>query len=548
MAFSVRSPSTSSRRFNDINQDATVETNEQFDLSTEEVVYLKVDEKQQEENITEEKQQEENTTEEKQQEETEEVEEKRQTTDEEDKKVAFKIANKETQQTSSELDPLERLDLLEESYLRLLQKSSGIGRGTPLEITPKNKLKATSGYNSSLFTQLTEYHTSTPHSLRRTIRPEGTFKPDVEDTEEEEEDPGEEEKETVRLREKGKRSAHHSIMTGKPIYSMSFDTDMGSVNPINPSQLTNVPKFDGEVVNFDRWYQNLVNYIKLVAIPRQTWPELIRYCLTDRALIYYNSLADEIRDDVETCIQHLGQHFSPSNDSNKFAALKTKQRPLESVSQYAKRLEATFDKYRINDEDLKVHSFMEGLKAEIKDKLILMRPTEFYQAETYAQSLEANYENETLEKGLIHSLNNLSTRLDKLDSQNELQNYACNAMGRFRSENTPRSNNVFENPGQNNDRNSRFSGAFNRNNNYRPNYPNNSFRPRYGRSVNPYGPFCRSCGQRHPYGLHINNYRPNSGYGRPFSGNNNPRFQNNDRARSLPPGFQRGNNDNKDLN
>ena len=200
----------------------------------------------------------------------------------------------------------------------------------------------------------------------------------------------------------------------------------------------------------------------------------------------------------------------------------------ETIADYARRLEDIFDKLAISDEATKVNTFVQGLQPETRTKLILMKPTSFYEAEQSCSLLESTEAN-SFETNVMKSLHAISVTLDSNTSDNAKSNIELTTAATTVEHNSPAQQKLGPKPKFQNE--AYPSEPLSPEYSYRPryNYRGNEhdhvqtrpprpqyFNPRYRPPQNNFlgryqfnsqnrtdSPFCNRCGTTHLWGQHV---------------------------------------------
>ena len=73
-------------------------------------------------------------------------------------------------------------------------------------------------------------------------------------------------------------------------------------------------------------------------------------------------------------------------------ALNRKQQPHESVAAYSKDMFNIMERLQMKDDAANINQYLQGLKPEIRDRMLLMKPTSLRDAELNALLLEKSLE------------------------------------------------------------------------------------------------------------------------------------------------------------
>ena len=174
--------------------------------------------------------------------------------------------------------------------------------------------------------------------------------------------------------------------------------------------------FDSEDIN--RWLDKVENYLKLRRINTGTPTALAELVLNlaGPAEDFYYSLEEDKRDTYDKLRDALRERFANENQSwIIWQAITTRQQgPVESLDTYLTDLTAKFRRINISDAD-KMRYFVQGLRANLRETVLLKQPKSFREAEEMARLAAAvkttmGNSNETM----AVQLNNLTKTLNTM--------------------------------------------------------------------------------------------------------------------------------------
>jgi hypothetical protein len=308
---------------------------------------------------------------------------------------------------------------------------------------------------------------------------------------------------------------------------------------------------------FEAWLDELLEHFNYMQMSTAQRSRALPMVLGGRPKLYYQSLPEGIRGDLEACIHRLAQKFGKASQTplNIYQQLDKSQGDTESVSDYIQSITLRMRNAGIEDEAHQVAIFTKGLRADIKSELIKMRPANMQEAEQFALVIEesqklrpVNDVNEVI-SALQKQVAEQSMLMVQAISENKRVRFHSPAAGGdstrsrnsrssdrspyrsdMRSRDRSNNRNSDRSPYRSNNRNSDRSPyrSNNRSSERIPYRNNNNFggqsglsnnRSSRGRSINRRGgygsqagyghngishPFCRQCQQAHAWGDHIN--------------------------------------------
>ena len=302
----------------------------------------------------------------------------------------------------------------------------------------------------------------------------------------------------------------------------------------------NIPNFAGaDNESYEQWQDKFQSSALLHDWPQQKQILLLHQALTDRAFAYYQNLPDSDKVTIDTVFAALKSRFglASKNIMMRLQELNRKQGPDEDVATYTKDILAILERLEMRDAAANINQYLAGLKPEIQDKMLLMKPVSLRDAELNALLLEkANKENP--ETKLLATLKTLTEEMRKehaktVDSAASVQLQVAHAQAEMDATTQPRSPaspNSFQrqpyNARQTQSYDNRSTGfprpQFNQQRSYTPRYNNNySQRPQ---------------GQR-PYQSQPPRYQANNQYQYPA----NNQYQAQPNQRNFSNGYQRNN-------
>ena len=125
---------------------------------------------------------------------------------------------------------------------------------------------------------------------------------------------------------------------------------------------------------------------------------LLPTALTDYAKIHYNSLPQSDKTDYNTAMAALAKNFSVAHQppTTKAAKLQRKQGPTESVREYNLEITRRIQECNVTDPERQLEIYIQNLRSDIAQRVLLMVPTTLRQAQTAAdiveQSLNLNHD------------------------------------------------------------------------------------------------------------------------------------------------------------
>ena len=144
--------------------------------------------------------------------------------------------------------------------------------------------------------------------------------------------------------------------------------------------------FDSEDIN--RWLDKVENYLKLRRINTDSPTALAELVLNlaGPAEDFYYSLAEDKKDTFVHLRDALRERFANENQSwIVWQAITTRQQgPVESLDTYLNDLTNKFRRIKISDAD-KMRYFVQGLRADLRETVLLKQPKSFQEAEEMAR-------------------------------------------------------------------------------------------------------------------------------------------------------------------
>ena len=173
--------------------------------------------------------------------------------------------------------------------------------------------------------------------------------------------------------------------------------------------------FDSEDIN--RWLDKVENYLKLRRINTTTPTALAELVLNlaGPAEDFYYSLAEDRKNSFNKLRDALRERYANENQSwIIWQAITTRQQgPVESLDTFLNDLTSKFRRINISDYD-KMRYFVQGLRADLKETVLLKQPKSFQEAEEMARLAAAvkttmNNSNETMASQLSNLTKTLNT-------------------------------------------------------------------------------------------------------------------------------------------
>ena len=145
------------------------------------------------------------------------------------------------------------------------------------------------------------------------------------------------------------------------------------------------------------WLDRFDTYCKLNSLPDGESCKIIPFFLESSALIYYNEIPDNIKNNIKLLKDALCERFAPYKRYIDFCILSTKQEKYESVEVYLSRIfKLALDKNI--PERLLLSVAINGLKPQLRKSVLLSQPKQLSELSRIAKLAEAS------EKGLNSSL------------------------------------------------------------------------------------------------------------------------------------------------
>ncbi|KAL9972507.1 hypothetical protein ACROYT_G018827 [Oculina patagonica] len=188
--------------------------------------------------------------------------------------------------------------------------------------------------------------------------------------------------------------------------------------------------FDSEDIN--RWLDKVENYLKLRRINTTTPTALAELVLNlaGPAEDFYYSLAEDRKNTFNKLRDALRERYANENQNwIIWQAITTRQQgPVESLDTYLNDLTSKFRRINISDAD-KMRYFVQGLRADLRETVLLKQPKSFQEAEDMARFASAvkttmNNSSETMATQLTNlakSLNTMATDTNSPTNTSELQ-------------------------------------------------------------------------------------------------------------------------------
>ena len=174
--------------------------------------------------------------------------------------------------------------------------------------------------------------------------------------------------------------------------------------------------FDSEDIN--RWLDKVEHYLNLRRIRTDSSTALAELILNlaGSAEDFYYSLDEERKNTFVALCEALRERFSNENQNwIIWQAITTRQQgPVESIDTYLNDLTSKFRRIKISDADRMRH-FVQGLRADLRETVLLKQPKSFQEAEEMARLAAAvkttmNNSNQTM----AAQLNNLTKTLNTM--------------------------------------------------------------------------------------------------------------------------------------
>ena len=174
--------------------------------------------------------------------------------------------------------------------------------------------------------------------------------------------------------------------------------------------------FDSEDIN--RWLDKVEHYLNLRRIQTDSPTALAELILNlaGPAEDFYYSLGEERKNTFVALCEALRERFSNENQNwIIWQAITTRQQgPVESIDTYLNDLTSKFRRIKISDAD-KMRHFVQGLRADLRETVLLKQPKSFQEAEEMARLAAAvkttmNNSNQTM----AAQLNNLTKTLNTM--------------------------------------------------------------------------------------------------------------------------------------
>ena len=174
--------------------------------------------------------------------------------------------------------------------------------------------------------------------------------------------------------------------------------------------------FDSEDIN--RWLDKVENYLKLRRINKATSTALAELVLNlaGPAEDFYYSLGEDRKDTFDHLRDAFRERFANENQTwIIWQAITTRQQgPVESLDTYLNDLTSKFRRINISDSD-KMRYFVQGLRAQLKETVLLKQPKSFHEAEEMARlasTVKTTMNNS--QETMTVQLNNLTKTLTSL--------------------------------------------------------------------------------------------------------------------------------------
>ena len=174
--------------------------------------------------------------------------------------------------------------------------------------------------------------------------------------------------------------------------------------------------FDSEDIN--RWLDKVEHYLNLRRIQTDSPTALAELILNlaGPAEDFYYSLGEERKNTFVALCEALRERFSNENQNwIIWQAITTRQQgPVESINTYLNDVTSKFGRIKISDAD-KMRHFVQGLRADLRETVLLKQPKSFQEAEEMARLAAAvkttmNNSNQTM----AAQLNNLTKTLNTM--------------------------------------------------------------------------------------------------------------------------------------
>ena len=194
----------------------------------------------------------------------------------------------------------------------------------------------------------------------------------------------------------------------------------------------NIPKFAGDdLESYEQWIAKFHSAALLYDWPIPKQLLLLHQALTDRAYSFYTGLPATDRNTLEKALIQLSNRFGLKSKSimMRLQELTRQQAPNESVANYSKDMISILNRLEMTDESANINQYLSGLRADIREKMLLMKPTSLRDAELNALLLEKSIKDSPATK-LLDDLKSLTdeirlTHAKALDSALAVQKQAA---------------------------------------------------------------------------------------------------------------------------
>jgi hypothetical protein len=154
------------------------------------------------------------------------------------------------------------------------------------------------------------------------------------------------------------------------------------------------PEFSGDVtsLSFAQWKRDITEYITYAKWDRDTCISSLPLLLSGRARQVYQDLPATSRSTWETALEELGRVFGidPTSDLLSLQRLERVQREGESVHKYAKDLMQRHRDVGVSDEPQIMRAFYRGLLPKLKREIFLLKSDNLAELEKNATLIEMN--------------------------------------------------------------------------------------------------------------------------------------------------------------
>jgi len=191
-----------------------------------------------------------------------------------------------------------------------------------------------------------------------------------------------------------------------------FSQNKPTTTPRRDLPKVNTPTFNGSTdSSFEMWKASLEDMFAYLQWPPNDPMRLLLLptALTDYAKIHYNSLPPTDKIDYNTAMAALAKTFAVSQQTPtiKAAKLQRRQADTETVREYNLEITKRIQECNITDPERQLEIYMQNLRPDIAQRVLLMVPTSLRHAQTSAEIVEQSL---SLQANTVMALNDSAPR------------------------------------------------------------------------------------------------------------------------------------------